>query len=242
MKYLLVILSILPLQVFAALPTINFETTTAFYEEGQRVKVTAVLSAPTTEGVFVKVTIDSNSTADFNDHNMGEWADLYISPGATKGSFTFDILEDSITEGNETLNLFLTAPLNASVGTKGTMAITIGTLAENNGLPFVNFSTTSTTSPEGTVVEVKATLSAAVDSLVHVPITVSGSAEFPSDHNLLEDAMTFFPGVTESTLSISIFEDFDESEVNEDIVIRMTAPVANAQLGTSIEHVITIQE
>lgn len=242
MKYLFTILLALPLQVFAVIPVINFETTSAFYEEGQRVKVKAVLSSPSLDGVFVKVAIDGSSTTDLNDHNMGDWADIYISPGATQGSYTFDILEDTVAEGNETLNLFLTAPLNATIGTKSAMAITIGTLADNNGLPVVNFETSTTTTPEGAVVEVRAILSQAVDSIVHVPIAVSGAAEFPSDHNLIEDAITFFPGATTTTLSITVFEDLDETEVNEDINIRMTAPVVNAQLGSSLEHTITIQE
>ena len=223
-------------ELFAQTPTINFTMSNRTYEEGETVTVTASLSNPTDINVSVKVFIHGDSTASQEDHDFGELGEIHISAGETRGSFTFEIFQDELPESEEFIKLMMAAPLNATLG-NSEMIVRI---VETVDLPVVNFTFAASTVREGNVARVRATLSKPSNSLVIIPLLVCGTAEYPADHNFLEDVIIFFPGLTEAVLSINIHQDLDDLETDEDIVIKMVAPITNARLGQNREHTITI--
>lgn len=226
----------LSFELLAQTPAISFLSTNRTYEEGQTVTVSAILSAPTNVHVSVKVFVHADSTASVEDHDLGEMGEIHISAGETKGSFSFEILPDELPESEEVIKLLMTAPLNATLGASEMLV----RIVETVDLPTVNFTYSASTTAEGNVAKIRATLSAPSNSLVVVPLLVCGTAEYPTDHNLLDDVIIFYPGLTEATLSISIHQDLDDLETDEDIIIELIAPVTNASLGVKREHTITV--
>ena len=244
MKILWFLLTFLPLQAYANFPVVNFAPQKKIYYEGQSVTVVLELSAPTELGVSTRLYIDSSSTGSFDDTNIKTLQiPVIVSPGETRGIVTFTILQDEFVENSETLILKIAAPINATLGSESTLELEIRDAVSDETLkPKVSFLTTTTAAEEGQVVEVKAVLSSPSDSLVVVPLEVCGTAEYPSDHDLIKKEIYFNPGSIESVLSISILEDLVVEEIEEDIIIKMIAPVTNAEIGSNSEHVITIQD
>lgn len=228
------------INVFAELPVIQFDEEAKYYKEGQRAIISASLSAPTTLGVNVKLVIEDISTADIGDHGVEKYADLYISPGQTKGFISLNLVDDGLSEGFEFVDFRMSAPQNAKLGTKNKIRVTI----EDNFtvmLPEVNFSTAVSTGSEGQTLDVVATLSEPSASLITVPVIVEGTATPLDDHDLPpEIELIFYPGETQVTLSITILNDYIHTEIEETIEMRMIGPVSNAKLGSDRNHLVTI--
>lgn len=237
MKMLMSLLLLLcPLAALASLPQVNFTFASRDIIEGQEVTVTAELSALTSNGVLVPFTVSGSANSDDHDLIPGT---IYISPNHKRGSITFRVFEDEISEGSESIVVSMLAPANANLGSIRTHTIYIHDAEEDN-LPIVNFSATSSNNHEGELVFVEATLSSPSSQIVIVPFVVGGSAQFPGDHNLISGNLTFFPGSTTATLSVLINED-GENEDDETIAIQLNAPVVNATLGSNTAHIITIK-
>lgn len=242
-KFWFSLLCLLPIQAFAVLPEINFAQQPNIYKEGESVTLTVELSAPTVEGVSVKLYLESSSTAGMADTDLNLMNTVvHISPGESQGSITFNVLEDSEVEGAEYLVLKMGPPQNATPGLASSIMLNlIEGFSNEPMLPRVNFVKSISEIPEGSNIEVKLVLSSPSDSPVIVPISVCGTAEYPSDHDLFTREVVFHPGTTEAILSISIYED-NIQEGSEDIVIKLLSPVTNAEIGTLKEHTVFVYD
>lgn len=237
MKFLLsTLLSILSLEGFATLPQVNFTFASRDITEGQQITVTAELSDLTPNGVVIPFNLLGNANSDDHDLTAGT---IYISPSHKKGFITFNVYADNETEGTESIIINMLAPANAILGSIKTHTIFIHDAEEDN-LPVINFSANASINREGNMMNVEATMSEPSTQIVIVPFVVSGTASFPTDHNLISGSLTFFPGSTTATLSILLNED-GQIEDDETIVINLKAPVVNATLGNETTHVLTIQ-
>ena len=232
---------IFPVMASAVLPEIQFSHPAKYYREGQTAIVTAELNAPTNVAVSViAVPLYDISGSDENDHNIGPAAEIVIAPGQTKGSFSFQLLEDGIEESGETITLLMTAPQNAKLTANKTMQIIVNEQSSED-LPVVEFLSANGGIAEGGTYEVKATLSSPATSIVKVPFGVSGTATPNEDHNLsMRDELIFYPGMTEATIAVKAFTDENWGEEQETIIIRMNGPVVNARMGNLIETTVGI--
>lgn len=224
------------LKTFAILPEVNFTFASRDITEGQEVTVTAELSSLTPNGVFVPFSITGIANNDDHDLVAGT---IYISPNHSKGFITFNVFNDSAIEGTESIIISMLAPTNAILGSLKTHTIYVHDGQEDN-LPVVNFTQATSITREGNMVFVEATLSEPSSQIIIVPFVVSGTAQFPGDHNLISGNLTFFPGSTTATFSIQTNED-GQIEDDETIIINLKAPVVNATLGSETVHVLTIQ-
>src|SRR5205807_1195388 len=89
------------------------------------------------------VTVDyatSNGSASSSDYTSASGT-LSIAPGATSGTFSVPITNDSLDEDDETVNLTLSNPSNASLGTSSATL----TLTDDDAAPTVSFSSGSYT-------------------------------------------------------------------------------------------------
>ncbi len=240
-KFWFSLLCLLPLQVFAVLPEINFAQQPNIYKEGESVTLTVELSAPTVQGVSVKLYLESVSTAGMADTDLNlSNTVIHISPGESQGSITFNVLEDSETEEIEYFALKMGPTQNAIPGIYSSIMLHfIEGLINEPSLPKVNFVQSRSDISEGSRVEVKMTLTSPSDSPVVVPISICGTSEYPSDHDLFTKEVVFSPGTTEVVLSIRTFEDYIQ-EGSEDIVIKLLSPITNAELGILTEHSVSI--
>lgn len=112
---------------------------------------------------------------------------------------------------------------------------------EGAELATINLVNISSSTTEGNIVEVKATLSFPANSTVIVPFIICGTAEYGTDHNMTDGEFIFNPGTTEASIFITIFQDQDDTEMNEDVTVQLVSPATNAKIGERTEHMITIQ-
>lgn len=234
-------LTLLPLMAYANLPTINFSTQSQIYKEGDVAVVTAELSELTVQGVTAELAIVTSESTATSADAVATNMFIRIAPGEQRGSISFKIIEDGETEQPETLTIRMKAAQNAILGQTNKIALQLVDAQEDSQLPKVNFSTLPLGAIEGSIVTVNATLDRPSNSLVHVPITLCGTAEYPSDHDLFTSEIVFEPQTTTATLSITIYQDH-EVEDTEDIIIRMISPVANAELGSTTSHRIEVYD
>src|SRR5207247_175077 len=82
----------------------------------------------------------SNGTASSSDYTSASGT-LTMAPGATSGAFSVPITNDSLDENDETVNLTLSNPSNASLGASSATL----TIADDDAAPTVSFSSASYT-------------------------------------------------------------------------------------------------
>ena len=155
---------------------------------------------------------------------------LQFGPGQTSATIAVDIVDDGVSEDSETIELSLQNPTgpDAILGLKSEHTYTI---VESE--PSVGFEASDEMGREdaGTV-DVVVSLNYMWSDTVTVQYAVSGgSAEAGSDYNLNPGVLTFAPGETSQTLSLSVVND-ESIEETETVVITLSNP-SNATLGTS---------
>src|SRR5262249_49860049 len=120
---------------------------------------------------------------------------LTFSAGVSSRSFTVPILDDNaLNESNETVNLTLSSPSGASLGTPSSATLTI---QEDSDLAAVQFSSASYSVNETAgSITVGVQLSASVNQTVTVPYQVNGGTAVPGvDFSAASGILTFSAGV-----------------------------------------------
>ncbi|MEA5579222.1 SBBP repeat-containing protein, partial [Anabaena sp. UHCC 0451] len=120
----------------------------------QNVTYQVTLSSTSTQTITVQYET-SNGTATATSDYTSKTGTLMFNPGVTTQSIVIPILNDSINEANETFNLTLKSPTNASLGTKTSATTTITdtlTASVTTTLPtnVENLTLTGTTAINGT--------------------------------------------------------------------------------------------
>ena len=148
-------------------------------------------------------------------------------------------------EPDETLTVSLSGQSPGSVTLARASAT--GTIVNDDAEPVVQFSAaTSSVSEAGTgllgntapTLAITVTLDRTSSSTVTVPVTYGGSAINPDDYTSDTTALTFAPGVTSQTITLTIALDtLDEDD--ETVILSLGTPVG-ATLGTQVTHTATI--
>ena len=127
-------------------PVVDFNTTSSSGAESVSSKdITVDLSAATAQDVTVNYAVTGTATGSGTDYTLANGT-LTISAGATSGTITIaGIIDDSITEGSESVILTLSSPSNATLGSDSVHTYTI---TDNDSLPVVDFNTTSSSGAE----------------------------------------------------------------------------------------------
>lgn len=127
--------------------------------------VTVTLSASPMSQVTVNYSTSDGTAVAPADYTSTS-GQLTFAPFQTSASFSVPIVEDTIDEGSETVNLTLSSPSGASLGSQSTATITI---SDNDPTPTVQFSTDSYFVTEnGGSATITVTLSAASGQTVTV--------------------------------------------------------------------------
>jgi hypothetical protein len=153
-----------------------------------------------------------------------------IPAGSRSATVSVPVVGDVRYEGNETMTLRISSPVNATLGTaNGT-----GTIVENDPRPVVSVASTSAAEGnEGTAPMVFTVTASAVSA---VPATVSyattnGSAVAPGDYQAKTGTVTIPAGASTATFTVLVAGDA-LYEGNETFTVRISNPV-NATLGTT---------
>ncbi|MGQ0620177.1 MAG: Calx-beta domain-containing protein [Panacagrimonas sp.] len=216
-------------------PSIRFtQGTRTVIESAGTVNLDVELSNPSYLPVSIEVTGSPPQGADYTALTAGP---ITIPAGATSAAVSLTVTEDAIDEADEIVNISLTSPVNATLGSPSTLALTI---EDNDGAPTVSFTDATLSFDEGAgTVTSRVQLSAASGQDVTVPVMLTGGTAVGADYALLTATPVNIPaGETFVDLSIQITDDLLD-EADETITLQLGAPT-NATITAPFTQSITI--
>jgi len=214
--------------------TVGFLATTSLQDElSGSITVTVALDRPTTDLVSVQYRFSGGSATNGLDYTGSDNL-LSIPPGATEAKIPLTINQDANEEDSETIEITLSDPVGATLGTsKHTITIS------SNILPRVGFTTSTSSADEGLTEQLTVALDAASTVPITVDYVVNGSATAVKDYALVMGTVSFAAGETQKVLDVGIVDDALD-EFDEDVLITLTSStnVVVAMSGTSHDHTI----
>src|SRR5262245_32781875 len=216
-------------------PNVHFSAATLSVDEDEGpFNVTVTLSAASGLTVTVRyATSDGPATGTdmIGDDYSIEVGIVTFAPGQTTKLVPMMIHDDVWDEANETFNIKLSQPSNAVIDDPSAMTITI--LDDDGVTPTVRFSGPVTATVEGAgVVTLTVLLSTStLDTVTVNYATANGSAEEPGDYTQTNGTLTFLPGQTSKTVTVSVADDSVVNEFMETFKVTLSN-VTNATLGT----------
>jgi hypothetical protein len=220
-------------------PSIRFSAANYNVNEGAgTATITVQLSSASARAVTVHYATGDGSAAAPDDY-ASKSGNLTFSSSQTSKTFNISIVNDSLDEPDETINLALSSPSNATLGTPAGATITI---QDDDSPPSVNFSSSGYSVNEGAgTATITAQLSAASGKIVTVNYATSnGTAIAPGDYSVTSGNLSFSPGQTSKTFNISIVND-SLDEPDETVNLALSSP-SNATLGSPSSSTLTIQD
>ncbi|MDT5157624.1 MAG: hypothetical protein QOH51_1981 [Acidobacteriota bacterium] len=188
---------------------------------------TITLSAPTSKTVSVEYAT-ANGTATANGDYDGRQSSISFSPGETSKTITIGVRGDFIHEPDETFFVNLSNPSNATIADGQGQ----GTIIDNDPVPAVTIFDSSAFEQTGADSAVAFTLRLSNPSSVAITFdyaTADGTAIAGSDYVAATGTVTFNPGETEKTFTVTIKEDTID-EVNETFFVNLSNP-SNATIS-----------
>jgi cyclophilin family peptidyl-prolyl cis-trans isomerase len=232
-----------------AAPTVSFSAgnPTAGPEKAVVVPLTVTLSAASGNTVTVDYAVTGgtavNGGIDFKLPN----GTLTFLPGQTSKTIKLTIIADARVEGDQTIQVSLSNPVHATLGTITTDTYTIqdndgGTTTGPDPRPTVSFgSTTGSGSENAGPQSVTVSLSAASTKPVTVAYAVTGGTAVSGvNYRLKSGSLTFQPGVTQLSIPFTLLDD-GKYGPNRTFRVALSAPT-NAVLGDDVVFTYTIQE
>ena len=204
------------------LPTLSIADVTVGEGDGTA-SLTVTLSAPSTE----TVTVDWNTEAQGDTATAGSdyttiTDPLSFAPGDTEKTITVTILEDVAYEGDESFTVALSNPGNA--GLDPDPAVATVTITDND-LPTLSIADVTVGEGDGTA-SLTVTLSAPSTETVTVDWNTEAqgdTATAGSDYTTITDPLSFAPGDTEKTITVTILEDV-AYEGDESFTVALSNP------------------
>ena len=192
---------------------------------------TVSLSAPSANSVTVNYATSNGSASAGSDYTAASGT-ITFAPGETTKPISVEIFGDTSVEGNETFNVTLTSPTNATISDNSGL----GTINNDDAAPAVSLSINDVTLSEGnsgsTFANFTVNLSAPSANSVTVNYATSnGSASAGSDYTAASGTLTFAPGETTKPISIQVFGD-TSVEGNETFDVVLSG-ATNASISDS---------
>lgn len=222
------------------LPRVAFAAANVdFTEEAANATITVTLDRPNPYRAITVMYDTSDGTATNGDDYTDVTGVVTFTAGLTQTTFTVPVLEDTIDEANETINLSLSAPDGAVLGTPATATLTI---LDDDNAPTIALSSATYTAGEG---DGTTTLTATLSNPSAFTVTVDydstdGTATAGDDYTAVSDTLTFAPGDTSGTVTVTILEDTID-ETDEDLTVTLSNPVSGT-LGSPSSATLTITD
>jgi hypothetical protein len=204
-------------------------------EAAGAVIITATLSSTSTNVVTVDY-ITGNGTATAGSDYLAASDTLTFAAGERTQTLTLQVTDDPLDEPDETVNLTLGNPVNATLGTSATQL----TLVDNDNPPTVQWSAASYTVNEA---DATATLTVTLNAPSGKAITVNyatsdGTATAGNDYAVANRNLSFAPGETSHAVALAITND---TAVEQDETVEVTLSNAlNATLGAPAGATLTL--
>jgi CSLREA domain-containing protein len=191
---------------------------------------TVTLSAVSSRAVTVNFATAGGTAAAPADFAANSGT-LTFAPGETSKTIIVAVAGDGLDEANETFNVNLTAPVNATIAD----GIGVGTITDDDAAPTLSINDVTVTEGNTTTVNASftVTLSAVSGQAVTVNFaTANGTAVQPGDYVSNSGLLTFAPGETTKTVNVVVAGDLLD-ELDETFNVNLTSAV-NATLNDGV--------
>ena len=209
-----------------AAPAISIDDATTASEVGIGQQVTVRLNAASQQTVTVDYAT-SDVTAWAGDDYTADTGTVTFNSGSTTETISIPILQDSIDEINETFEIQLSNPSNATIADNTSVV----TITDDETTPSLSISGSSAPDDNGTLT---ATVNLSGASALTVEVdyaTSNGTATAGNDYIATSSMLTFAPGQTSKPISLTILGDVVDEE-DEIFSVTLSNP-DNATLGTA---------
>lgn len=161
-----------------------------------------------------------------------------IDPTFISTTFSVSITDDAIDENDETIEISLSNPTNASLSATEPITHTL-TILDNDPGTQIQFNVASSSGDEGDATpSILVVLSSILASDASVDYTISGNSTSGSDYTLAAGTATITAGNISTTIDPVIIDDAN-SESDETLILTLENP-SGAALGTITAHTFTI--
>ncbi len=163
----------------------------------------------------------------------------FPTTGHLSQTLDIPIIDDIIDEGNETFQVHLGSPINATIGTSPG----INTILDDDLPPVITLTNASVVEGDvgSTTMLFTAMLSMASQKLITVPYTTVNSTTTNSDYTPVSNTLIFPVGTTVQTFTVFITGDYLDEYPQEQFFIQMTSPdptrilIGSGGIGTIID-------
>ena len=226
-------------EVTAALgkPEVTFsQAATSAGEAAGSVTMTVQLSKAYNLPVTVQYATANGTAAAGSDYTATSGT-LTFAAGETSKTFPVSIADDSLDETDETVNLTLSSPGNATLGAPSAAVLTI---TDNDG-PAVRFRSSGFSAGEGAgSAVIYVDLTAASPQTITVQYaTGNGTAVAEADYAATSGTLTFIPGDTTRSFAVGLVDD-GLDETDETVQLTLSSVSATAALGSPAAALLTI--
>jgi hypothetical protein len=224
----------------AMMPSVYFSSASQDSSDavGGRIEVKVLLSAAWGEDVHVPFTFAGTATKDL-DYTVSA-TQVVIPAGGASASIFVRFYDDAIDEYDETIEIIMGTPTNA---TKGSPSVQTITIPDNDPEPLLYFTSSGQTVDEdaGTVV-VTAQLNVMSGKDITVPFILFGSAEegVGKDYTITPSPLVILAGSTSVDILVAVLDD-DIIELDEDVIVTLDTPT-NAVLSSPGTHTVVIKD
>jgi len=194
---------------------------------------TATLSAPSGKTVTVPYTITPGTATVGTDYAASNGV-LTFLPGQTTQPIVVNVVRDALNETNETVNVAISSPTNATLGAVSTAT---GTIVDDDAPPTISIDDQNVGEPASGTTDMVFTVSLSGPSGLSVTVnyvTNGVTATAGQDFGPTGGFLTFAPGETTKTITVKVNADAD-SEPDETFNVLLSGPV-NATIadGTGV--------
>jgi len=220
--------------------TLAISATSLAENSGTTVTLTATSSSTSSSNIVVTLATSGTGT-DGTDYSAVNGTTITIAAGATTGTKTFTITDDSVYEGNETAIVAISGVSGGNAVESGTQSVTL-TITENDSAPTITLATSSTSLAEnsGTTVTLTATTSTASSLDIVVTLGITGTGTEGTDYSAIDETITISAGASTGTKTFTITD--DAIYEGDETVIVAIASVTNASESGTQSVTTTISE
>ncbi|MCZ2340934.1 MAG: hypothetical protein LC104_03960 [Bacteroidales bacterium] len=184
---------------------------------------TVTLDRASYQTVTVPFTVSNVDAVSGTDYTVVTSSPLTFNPGDTTATITINTIGDTIAEPDETFNVTLGTPTNATLQTGATVGV--GTILNDDTIPAVSIGDTSVT--EGTGGTTNITFTVTLSAMSSTPVTISyqtiaGTATDGADYTGTNTGtVTIAANALSQTFTIPITTD-DLDEPDETFTVQLT--------------------
>jgi Tol biopolymer transport system component len=220
-------------------PTFFFSATSYAVSEASGSAVIAIKRSGSTSAAKSVVFKTANGTALAGSDYTAVSKTVSFAKGVTSQTVSVPIKQDTLAEGDETVQLSLSSPSSGSV--LGTQKSAVLTIHDDETKPTFFFSATSYSVGEGAgsaVIAIKRSGSTAAAGSVLFK-TANGTATAGSDYTTVSKTVSFAKGATSVNVTVPITND-KTKESAETIKLSLSSPSSGSVLGTQKAATLTI--